>query len=505
MKKLFAALTTALLAFSLVVAAAPTALATPSTNEGVCTGLNSGKIDTSGSPLSVTVTAPAGMRITGYCVKAGSIKQGNGPEYVTLSSPEAEITFGHSSGKAVSHYSYSWEPIPTPTPLATASLSFIDETCSAAQQLDLANFLTSNATFGSDTDPSALGYSVVATADGDAEFADGDGDVGNLTQKTFTGTLADTDTEKCQKAIPGDPLVTPQACVAGVLVSGSIWVDLQPGLTYTITNIDTKSVISPVTTATTALPPGNYTASVVANRGYVLSGDASWPYTVEITAPVNCELVTPPTPPRVDITCKASGSYTLPTAEGVIWRVNGDVVEPGTYKVFFGKTVTITAVPRAPAYGFVAEVTTRWVYTFTAPIACGQLITHPLVTPADVTVKSPTCTTSGSYTIPATEGVLWSIGTRSVLPGTYEVTSPQRITVVASPDSPDYGFEFGVKTEWPMTFTAVNSSLCGDLTTLALTGVNGAIINIGASLAAGLVLLGGAGIYARRRYLNSSN
>src|SRR5215218_4554763 len=43
-------------------------------NDGVCAGLDSGKIDvTEKGVYELTITAPAGNLITGYCIKAGSI------------------------------------------------------------------------------------------------------------------------------------------------------------------------------------------------------------------------------------------------------------------------------------------------------------------------------------------------------------------------------------------------------------------------------------------------
>jgi LPXTG-motif cell wall-anchored protein len=102
-----------------VMASSSSAVMAQGDNEGVCAGLDSGKIDTSSDPLTVTITAPDGNKITGYCVKAGSINQGDGPEYVELDPPQSSVTFGHSSGKAVSHYSYSYEPFSDPTTTTT--------------------------------------------------------------------------------------------------------------------------------------------------------------------------------------------------------------------------------------------------------------------------------------------------------------------------------------------------------------------------------------------------
>lgn len=85
---------------------------------GVCTDLDSGKIDVVGDYPTMTVEAPDGFLIDGYCVKAGSVNQGLGPEYFTLTTAVAELTFGHSSGKDISHYSLSFTPasVVPPTP-----------------------------------------------------------------------------------------------------------------------------------------------------------------------------------------------------------------------------------------------------------------------------------------------------------------------------------------------------------------------------------------------------
>ncbi|MGR2753397.1 LPXTG cell wall anchor domain-containing protein [Agromyces arachidis] len=83
--------------------------------EKVCDGLDSGKIDTTGDPESVVIEAPEGYVITGYCVKAGSANQGDGPEYFEVDPPVEELEIEHSSGKAVSHYSFSYEKKTTET------------------------------------------------------------------------------------------------------------------------------------------------------------------------------------------------------------------------------------------------------------------------------------------------------------------------------------------------------------------------------------------------------
>lgn len=87
-------------------------------NDQVCPEGDSGKIDVSGSHASLTLTAPEGKLISGYCVKAGSANQGLGPEFYTVDPPAKSVTISHSSGKDISHYSLTFvdeESPPTET------------------------------------------------------------------------------------------------------------------------------------------------------------------------------------------------------------------------------------------------------------------------------------------------------------------------------------------------------------------------------------------------------
>ena len=72
----------------------------------VCPDNDTGHI--SGNSPSVTVTAPDGKLISGYCVKAGSANQELGPESVTVDPAQKTVTITHSSGKDISHYSLTY-------------------------------------------------------------------------------------------------------------------------------------------------------------------------------------------------------------------------------------------------------------------------------------------------------------------------------------------------------------------------------------------------------------
>jgi len=83
-------------------------------NDQVCPEGDSGKIDVSGNHASLTLTAPEGKLISGYCVKAGSANQGLGPEFYTVDPPAKSVTISHSSGKDISHYSLTFVDEQTP-------------------------------------------------------------------------------------------------------------------------------------------------------------------------------------------------------------------------------------------------------------------------------------------------------------------------------------------------------------------------------------------------------
>jgi LPXTG-motif cell wall-anchored protein len=86
-------------------------------HEQVCDGLDSGKEDLGDGNTTFEIFAPEGTLITGYCVKAGSENQEDGgPEYVTVDPPAESVVISHSTGKDISHYSFSWEKITTTPP-----------------------------------------------------------------------------------------------------------------------------------------------------------------------------------------------------------------------------------------------------------------------------------------------------------------------------------------------------------------------------------------------------
>lgn len=266
--------------------------------------------------------------------------------------------------------------------LATASLTFIPATCDAPEQLDLANSPIVNATWGADTDVSTLGYQVVATAADGAEFADGDGDPGNLVTKTFSGTLDDVLDDPSCIEVPdlatATLAFTPASCFAAE----------SP-------NFGGSSISNATWGADTDPAPLAYSIVATANQGAEFTDGDPGKLTKTFTGTLDA--IFPDNDPRclgtlglvmptvvfTQATCSAAGSYTLGVAKGydpthVTFTVNGTPgVLAGTYPVTGAKDVTVTVQPVAP-HGLEFEWVDPPTFSFGGTTACGQLTTLAL-------------------------------------------------------------------------------------------------------------------------------
>ena len=89
------------------------AAGTVGAQEQVCPNLDTGHLS-AGNQTSVTITAPEGKVIVQVCVKAGSVEQGDGPEFTNLNPGVTQTTISHTSGKEISHYSVKFADAPPP-------------------------------------------------------------------------------------------------------------------------------------------------------------------------------------------------------------------------------------------------------------------------------------------------------------------------------------------------------------------------------------------------------
>jgi hypothetical protein len=314
----------------------------------------------------------------------------------------------------------------------------------------------------------------------------------HLTIPAFTGCLTST---------PGDPSVSPEVCTNGIVGNGSITVDLQPGLIYSITGLDNQVSIPEVTTAVTKLPAGEYRVDVAAKPGFVLTGAQSWPFTEVVLPPEHCAIVTPlAATVTTELGCTTDGIYTLPEQDGVVWKVDGVPTIPGAYHVTGATTVDVTAEPVNATWGFPTGATTEWALAFTAPLDCiPTLADQPTNATAQDAVCGPGGSSTGSITVGQVDGVDFSKvvdyfidgvpvtqTTTQLAPGTYTVTAqPQGNDGLDGPSS------------WVLTIHAA-TAVCGDLTTLALTGTD----DLGWIVLAVILLQLGVAVLAVRAALN---
>jgi hypothetical protein len=209
--------------------------------------------------------------------------------------------------------------------------------------------------------------------------------------------------------------------------------------TYTIpskTGVDYK-VSGNVKTAGTYAGNGTVTVTAVAQAGYVLTGTTSWAHTFTNVA---CPCLTKVTPGVVTFN-EACGTqhdtYTIPAKTGVVYKVNGQVVDAGSHNG--AGTVTVEAFAEQ---GYELTGKTSWEYTFTN-VPC------PVeVTPGEVTFTEVCGTAHDTFTIPSTTGVVYKVNGDVVTAGTHPGSGT--VTVTSTPES---GYVLTGTTSWAHTFT----------------------------------------------------
>jgi LPXTG-motif cell wall-anchored protein len=230
--------------------------------------------------------------------------------------------------------------------------------------------------------------------------------------------------------------------------------------------------------------------------------------TITVQPFAGCLDAKPGDPSQTNETCVAGanvgGSITVGMETGLVYSIDG----PGTaHDLSPVVTATTAGLPAgsysvivAAAPGYALSGASAWPLTIKIISAvCGQLPTHPLVTPT-AHMTDLTCTAVGSYTLDSNAGVVWTVGGVAASAGTYQVSTASTVVVTATPLSPGYGFDAGIPnpSSWTFTFTKPALASCGtQLVTLAYTGVSSSLQVI---LAGGLVLIGIGGLLFARRY-----
>lgn len=287
--------------------------------------------------------------------------------------------------------------------------------------------------------------------------------------------------------------------------------------------LDVKSTVNPTPSIVRTVPPGQIVkveTTPVSNQGagYDVFMDGVYSVTIPngtitVKPYPGCLDATPGDPSHSNETCtvkgKVLGSITVGLETGLIYSIDGpgtlNDISPVTTKTTTGLPAGDYIVKVVAAPGYTLTGADKWPFTVKiAPATCGQLVTHPLVTP--VASSTPlSCTAVGTYTLTSNPGVSWTVNGAPANAGTYQVSTTSTVLVSATPNAPDYGFEAGIPNPktYSFSFTKPTAATCStQLTTLAFTGVSSSLWLI---LAGGLVFIGIGGLLiARRRWVGSN-
>ena len=326
---------------------------------------------------------------------------------------------------------------------------------------------------------------VTATAAPKAGYAFADGAYTGPWSHTFTDELCPIEV----RTVPSVTFTDECGIANDLIVGGTDTAEID----YTITDNRVNGV---GLVTVTAAPKANY---VFADGAY--TGPWSHTFTSEDCAVIFGD------PYAVDQQCDQTEEGA--TVSGYIWiDLGGDLANQLKYQIVGGPydytgtqeinnlppgdyTVTVSA---KPGFKLDDSMQSVWHLTIGGAGTC-TLITHPLIS-TTATHQNIGCSSAGSYTLAATEGVVWYVnGSTTPTPaGTYKVTEPTTVNIEAETTGPDYGWEFDAQTKWTFTFT--NPVDC--IPTLAYTGADGG--NLGLLLAGGFLLFGGTIIAFERRF-----
>lgn len=540
MKKALASLAALALALCFALVASAPATATTNTNDPAywqtpSTGEVCAKIDEPGGKtwsLS-SVTLPANSVWTKVIIKSGntgtSVDYENAVYYTSATykfpatEPTASYTqvpdltaqsFGHPSGKDISHVIYCYAPSPVTTVAGGAGAT--DQACT--NYALVAGFITVQVKTG-------VSYVITNSSNVVIPFDAGTGKTAGIPGGSYTVAVSAASGYTLggnPSSIPvsvgsyngycglttvaGGASATSQVCTNYALVNGVITVEVKTGVNYVITN--SSNVVIPFdagTGKTAAVPSGTYTVTVSAASGYTLGANpSSIPVTVTAYDPY-CGL-TPVTPHASVLpqTCPVGtlvgGSITVTVTMGIVYTIKSPANAVVPFTAGTGKTGPLTpgtyTVEVAAASGY-SLTSAANIPLIVQPYgdSCGQLITDPLVTPAATMVQA-SCSASGSYSLSNDQtpgAVVWRVNGVVTAEGQHSVTTSGPVTITVTPTT-GYGFAFDQQAEWDFSFGT--SSTCADLKTLAFTGSDASPL---AALAAGLGLLGIALLRARRR------
>lgn len=326
-----------------------------------------------------------------------------------------------------------------------------------------------------------------------------------LTTKTET-VVVDTPASCDDPVAYVKPDVTPESCdaVLGGEKHGIVTFTLPENLSYVFDG-------TPVTSAdlTIEKPAGTYSLVVTADPGYfVAGGGTTETYVITVDPAKDCDDLTiiPLDPFASPEQCvagsltgeKTDGTITIVKSPHVTWQISNDLdgikhavdtsgVGPNFVFAYPAGSYHVWA---AADPGYFVTTPTSFALTVHEPTLDCDLPTHALL-PTGASWTQQVCTATGivdpTITIEPFVGVSYFLDGVKMTQTTVTV-KPGDYTLTAVADDPTNTV---TTASWPIALAAASSSLCGDLTTLALTGETpaGWLLVAVLLLQAGLVLV----------------
>ncbi len=362
----------------------------------------------------------------------------------------------------------------------------------------------------------------------------------------------------CLLVTPSDPTFTPATCSGTTVTGGSITVDGNPYVTYDLEYVSGSNPYTTTEFPTTSpftisnLLPDVYQVVVTPDTGYLLATPNDFPFVVTIPD-VNCvgtpltpqlTVTTPSCAPQTQLqagTFKADdvevqGTFQVTLDANIDWTINGTPItssapisEPdGTYTV----VATLTSAAIADGYTFAAP-TGGATYTLNGASTVATWSGIKFSTPscslptlaswdAGVTPTNATCTATSavdgtldlehsagqagevvySVTNDATHAVVYtgSAGNNAPTNGDYLLkVAPGTYTVVATPAHSGDGISGNPDSTSYETFAPITIAVDGVDCDGSLAFTGGTIAWLGVILAGGMLFLGFALMFMRRR------
>jgi hypothetical protein len=264
------------------------------------------------------------------------------------------------------------------------------------------------------------------------------------THEDYPVTFDDTPT--CTTNVtPASPTVTQSSCASSTTpVTPGLTTPSTPGITYTTSH---EAPFAPgETVVVTATAAGTHRFAS-APSGWTLVDSTHETFTVTFDSGPHCAVATAPMFADEACASPSSATYTIPAATGVTYSVNGTETAAGTYPATAGEAVTITATAQG---GYTLTGSSSWAHTYATTGGCVASVIATAPHFADSVCKVSGAT-QGTYTIPATTGVVYTANGVTRSAGTYRASAKSTVILLATARS---GYHLTGTTTWKHAYPA---------------------------------------------------